>query len=392
MSPGEEKPAGLNRARLVETALELVEAEGLGALTMRGLADRLYVKAASLYWHVRDRGDLIALLAEELLREVRLPRGGGGPSPHGRGGSWRDDALAVCAALERTLARHRDSARIVLEVPESVERSDAHARLRATLEAGGLPAAVAQEAATMMLVHVLVGSVRGVAAAAPIAGVVKPAAVAIDTGSRGVTLRAGTGMTGLLRVAHDPAAAAPALIRGDIVIVRRRRGVGQGELELNPDHPWRVRVQAPTWNTVLNLAGIDVREIHIDSGAARVEAVLPPPRGVVPIDVSSGVVGVRLRRPPGVKVVAEISTGALQLKLDDFSIGATTSDVRWESSGPSSSDYYRLRINSGSVRVALEQDAALPLDVVRGIAGEGGGLAAALELVLDGVASRGRIG
>jgi hypothetical protein len=52
--------------------------------------------------------------------------------------------------------------------------------------------------------------------------------------------------------------------------------------------------------------------IHIDSGAMRVERILPRARGVVPIDISSGVVGVRLRRPPGVAVVADVSPGAVQ--------------------------------------------------------------------------------
>ena len=138
------------------------------------------------------------------------------------------------------------------------------------------------------------------------------------------------------------------------MIVRRLRGGRQGELELNPARPWRFRVQAPTWNTILNLPGLDVREIHIDSGAVRVECILPPPRGVVPIDISSGVVGVRLRRPPGVPVVAQISTGSLQLRLDGRLIAATTADIDWESTANAATrDHYLLKINSGTVRVTL---------------------------------------
>src|SRR5216683_2282528 len=45
-----EKEAGLSRARLVSAALSLVQEEGLEALSMRGLADRLNVKAARLHW------------------------------------------------------------------------------------------------------------------------------------------------------------------------------------------------------------------------------------------------------------------------------------------------------------------------------------------------------
>ena len=197
-------------------------------------------------------------------------------------------------------------------------------------------------------------------------------------------------MSGLVRAPHDPAAAAPAVIRGDRVIVRRLRGGRRGELELNPAQAWRFHVQAPTWNTVLALPGLDVRAIHVDSGAARVDCVLPPPRGVVPIHVSSGVAGCRLRRPPGVPVVADISAGALRLQLDGRSIAATTADTRWESvAGAAARDHYRVRISSGTVRVTIEEDPSIGAGPVPATAPtRGAGVAAALNVVLDGVAAR----
>jgi TetR/AcrR family tetracycline transcriptional repressor len=381
MDEDPEKRSSVTRGRLVAVALDLVQQEGLAALTMRGLADRIGVKAASLYWHVRDRGELVELLAQALLAEVRATA---------RPAGWRAEALAVCSALERVSTRRRDAARILLEVPEALERSEAHARLQRVLEGAGLPAGEAREAATMMLVHVLVAGTRGGEDAAAVDSG-RVASVAVDTGSRGVTLRAGADMTGLIRAAHDPTAPAPAIVRGDTVIVRRLRGGRQGELELNPAHPWRFRVQAPTWNTVLDLAGLDVRGIHIDSGATRVECVLPPPTGVVPIQISGGVVGVRLRRPPGVPVVAEVSTAAVRLRLDAFTIAATTGDVAWESTpGARDQDHYLLRISGGAVRVSLEEDASISTERPRPGQPLGGqaGVMAALNLVLDGVASR----
>src|SRR5260370_20617908 len=65
---------GLSRARLVAEARGLVQVEGLEALSMRALADRLHVKAASLYWHVRDRRELLELLAESILDGVPAPK------------------------------------------------------------------------------------------------------------------------------------------------------------------------------------------------------------------------------------------------------------------------------------------------------------------------------
>ena len=104
------------------------------------------------------------------------------------------------------------------------------------------------------------------------------ASIAIDSGSRGVVLRGGSNMETLIRVPRDPAAASPAVVRGETVKVRRLRGVGHGEIELNPRHPWRFQVQGPTWNTVIDAGGLDVREIKLDSGAAKVECFLPRPR------------------------------------------------------------------------------------------------------------------
>jgi hypothetical protein len=237
----------------------------------------------------------------------------------------------------------------------------------------------------MMLVHVLgrAGAHRN----APGTGRARDVLVAVDSGSRGVTLRPGPTMSGLIRVAHDPATAAPALVQEDVVTVRRRRGVGQGELELNPAYPWRFKVHGPTWNTVLDLPGLDVREIRLDGGAARVDCALPPPRGAVPITVAGGVVGVTLRRSPGVKVLAEVSAGALQLRLDDLTVGAATADLRWESAGPASDDHYVLRLSGGAARVTLSEDPAV-LAPAAAVDAPADSDLTALDVLLDGVAAQ----
>jgi hypothetical protein len=117
---------------------------------------------------------------------------------------------------------------------------------------------------------------------------------------------------------------------------------------------------------------------------------LPSPRGLVPIDVSSGVVGSRFRRPPGVAVVADVSTGSVQLRLDGSYMGATTADTRWHSgAGAAATDHYQLRINSVTVRVSLEEDASIAAEPAPTAAPpRGAGVAAALEVVLEGVAAR----
>ncbi len=383
MSPEEERSRGLTRELLVEAALELVNGEGLEGLSMRALADRLAVKAASLYWHVRDRRELLDLLAESILEDVSLPA----PS-----GSWRTGVLATAAALGRELAGQRDAARILLEVPEALERSAVYATLKAQLAEAGLQPAEAGDIARMVITYVIAGATPAEDAEAGVSSSGDTASIAIDSGSRGVILRAGDAdMPSLIRVPHDQSSAAPAVVRGEQVVVRRLRGVGKGEIELNPRRPWRFKVQAPTWNTVLDAGGLDVRGIHVDSGAVNVECFLPRPRGVVPIHISSGVVNVALHRPSGAAVVAIVHTGAFKVKLEQYSTKVTVLDVHWNSDGAlSARDRYELDVSSGVVDIKLDSyvPKVAPIAASAPPAVPTGKAASALDILLDGVEAR----
>ena len=383
LSPEEERQrAGLTRERLVESALQLVNEDGLDGLSMRALAERLDVKASSLYWHVRDRRELLELLAESMLESVGRPR---------RRPTWRESVLAIGDALARHVAAQKDAGRILLEVPQALERSATFAELTALLQAGGLQSAEAAGLALMVMTYVIAGRAPAEEAAPePAAGT--PATVAVDSGSRGVVLRAGgPDMRALVQTPQDRTAASPAVVRGETVIVRRLRGVGVGEVELNPRRPWNFKIQAPTWNTVLDVAALDVRSIHVDSGATKVECFLPEPRGVVPIHVSSGVVGVALHRPKNAALAATVHTGALKLKLEDFSTRVAVFDVHWNTEGAlGAPDRYELDVSSGVVK--LELDVYTP-KVTRAPSqpteqAPAGEPASALEILLDGVEAR----
>ncbi len=379
MSPEEERQPGLTRERLVGAALELIGEEGLDGLSMRALADRLEVKAASLYWHVRDRRELVELLAKSILQTVGTAR------PRS---DWRSAVLGVAAALGDRVAAQKDAARILLDVPDSLAASATCAELKRQLQAAGLQAREAAEVALMLMVHVIASPT---AAREPSFKTGSVASMAIDSGSRGVLVRPGKDMQTLVRTAPDRASAAPAIVRGERVVVRRLRGVGYGVIELNPGHPWRFQVQGATWNTVLEVGGLDVRAIKLDSGAAKVECFLPPPRGVVPIEVSGGVVGLTLHRPPGVAVAADVSTGAVRLKLDDYSVKAAVIDSQWQSVDGASGmpDRYQLRISGGAVQVSLDSNTETVGAIEAPPPSEpAGDASSALEILLDGVEAR----
>jgi AcrR family transcriptional regulator len=63
----------LSRDKIVSTALRVADDEGLEALTLRRLAGELGTGQASLYRHIADRGELLALLAERIAAEFPLP-------------------------------------------------------------------------------------------------------------------------------------------------------------------------------------------------------------------------------------------------------------------------------------------------------------------------------
>jgi len=64
------RSADLSRERIVGEALALLDDEGVAGLTMRRLAARLGVKAASLYHHVQSQDDLIDALHEQINVDI----------------------------------------------------------------------------------------------------------------------------------------------------------------------------------------------------------------------------------------------------------------------------------------------------------------------------------
>lgn len=63
----------VDRDRAVQTAAELIEAEGLDAFSMRRLAAELGVGAPALYWHVVSREQLLGMVLERALDGFELP-------------------------------------------------------------------------------------------------------------------------------------------------------------------------------------------------------------------------------------------------------------------------------------------------------------------------------
>ncbi|MFI1753517.1 TetR/AcrR family transcriptional regulator [Streptomyces sp. NPDC020571] len=107
------KPA-LSRRWIVDTAVQIMRAEGLEKVTMRRLAQELDTGPASLYVYVANTAELHAAVLDALLGEVDLSGRGGGDG-------WRDQLNAVLTSYTLVLFEHPQLARSALVARPSGE-------------------------------------------------------------------------------------------------------------------------------------------------------------------------------------------------------------------------------------------------------------------------------
>ncbi|SDH58987.1 regulatory protein, tetR family [Actinokineospora alba] len=99
------RPPKFSRERLQAAALEIVDEEGLAALTMRSLAARLGTGPMTLYNHVEHRADLDLLVVDAVTASVRLPE----PSD-----DWRVDVEGIACALWQAARAHPQAIPLIL--------------------------------------------------------------------------------------------------------------------------------------------------------------------------------------------------------------------------------------------------------------------------------------
>lgn len=63
----EQRADALSKERIVASAIEILDAEGEGALTLRALTARLGTGAGAIYWHVTNKDDLLAAATDHVV-------------------------------------------------------------------------------------------------------------------------------------------------------------------------------------------------------------------------------------------------------------------------------------------------------------------------------------
>lgn len=91
------RPKKLSRDKILDAAIELIDAEGLEALSMRRLGERLGVEAMSLYRHVRSKAALLDAVHDALLGRMRIEPASG---------AWEEDLRQIARAFRALLREH----------------------------------------------------------------------------------------------------------------------------------------------------------------------------------------------------------------------------------------------------------------------------------------------
>ncbi|MEV4345320.1 TetR family transcriptional regulator [Actinoplanes sp. NPDC049596] len=113
----------LSRTTVAERALRIGDEHGLEAVTVRRLAQELGVTPMALYWHFKNKEELLLGIADYALSTVRADRGAGD--------SWQKQVRAMVEAL---LAVNR-SHPVLPDLLASVDKSRTASFTRATNDA-----------------------------------------------------------------------------------------------------------------------------------------------------------------------------------------------------------------------------------------------------------------
>ncbi|WP_256793915.1 TetR/AcrR family transcriptional regulator [Terrabacter sp. Ter38] len=96
-SPAPTTRAALSRDRVLDGAMRVADEGGLGALTIRAVAEQLGTKPMSIYHYVGGKDEIIDGIVDRVFGEMDLPAAEG---------DWRADMHGRCASARTVLRRH----------------------------------------------------------------------------------------------------------------------------------------------------------------------------------------------------------------------------------------------------------------------------------------------
>jgi AcrR family transcriptional regulator len=96
--PARRKPR-YTREQIAGAALRIADQEGFGAVTMKRIADELGAAAMTLYYYVRNKADIVALMQDAILADILVPDAC-------LRGAWREAISAIARRTRDVLMAH----------------------------------------------------------------------------------------------------------------------------------------------------------------------------------------------------------------------------------------------------------------------------------------------
>lgn len=87
----------LSRERVLRSAIDIADSAGIGALTIRSLAQRLGVKPMSIYYYVPNKSAILDGIVDLVFSEIELPA---------VDGDWRSELVRRAKSARQVLSRH----------------------------------------------------------------------------------------------------------------------------------------------------------------------------------------------------------------------------------------------------------------------------------------------
>ncbi|TYK46370.1 TetR family transcriptional regulator [Actinomadura decatromicini] len=127
----------LTQDAIVETAIRVLDSEGLDAVTMRRVAQELGTGPASLYAHVSGKQELRELMLDRVAGEIRLPDA---VDP----ARWQEQLKELANETRRVYTAHRDISRVSMGLIPTLPNVLAIGETQlALMRAGGVPPKIA---------------------------------------------------------------------------------------------------------------------------------------------------------------------------------------------------------------------------------------------------------
>jgi AcrR family transcriptional regulator len=101
----------LSREKVAATALRIADAEGFASVSMRRIAKEMGVGTMSLYYYVKTKADLIAVMDDALMAEIVAPS---------LPANWREALTVIATRTRNVFLRHPWALASMLSAPPGV--------------------------------------------------------------------------------------------------------------------------------------------------------------------------------------------------------------------------------------------------------------------------------